>query len=107
MKLKDALAYCLYPIYNWLAIHDAPIFILDLFLPILTTTTWEELLEKEIEGTKIYDSAEELLEDLHTAWNTYNFTFCNTCSHGMSYIELNFSSTSDNNSWYYITSDSS
>ena len=35
MDFKDTLAYRIYPIYNWLAIHNVPEKVLDLFTPIL------------------------------------------------------------------------
>jgi len=65
MKLSDTLAYCLYPVYNFLAIHNAPLCILDLFLPILITAKWKETLIKELENVKIYTSVDDLINDLH------------------------------------------
>jgi len=64
MNLSNAAIHCLYPIYNWLAWHNAPLFILDLFLPILTTTSWEEALIRELEDGKTFETFEEFIEDL-------------------------------------------
>lgn len=35
MDFENSLAYIAYPFYNWLAIHDAPEKVLDMFTPIL------------------------------------------------------------------------
>ena len=59
------LPYALYPIYNWLAVHDAPLFILDLFLPILTTETWKQALQNEIKNAKVFKTVNDFLADLH------------------------------------------
>jgi len=66
MDLSNSLAYVLYPIYNQLAIHDAPLFILDLFLPILTTSSWEEALRKDMKGAKTFENIDDLFRDLRT-----------------------------------------
>lgn len=35
LDFKNSLAYRIYPVYSWLAIHGAPEKILDMFIPIL------------------------------------------------------------------------
>ncbi len=100
VKLKDATIHCLYKIYCKL--WAAPTLVLDLFLPILTTTTWKELLEKEMEGA-----------NLRSAWSSYrliqqkyDFTFYDTSDNYNAYVTVNFDPTSDNGYWYYFTTDS-
>lgn len=65
MNFSNSLAYVLYPIYNQLAIHDAPLFVLDLFLPILTTMAWEDALRQEMRDTKTFETVDDFLRDLH------------------------------------------
>ena len=65
MNFKNALACRLYPLYNQLAIHDAPLFILDLFLPILTTEKWYNVLRREMETAETFETIEDLLASLH------------------------------------------
>lgn len=64
MNIIDAVPYVLYSIYNQLAIHNAPLFVLDLFLPILTTASWEESLRKEMKNAKTFETWESLLVEL-------------------------------------------
>lgn len=39
MMFDDAMTLVMYNIYNWLAIHGAPAWVLDLFIPFLCHTT--------------------------------------------------------------------
>ena len=99
MKFSEALAFCLYKIYNQLAIRDAPVFVLDLFLPILTTASWKESLRREMEGAKAFNTLEELLEDLRgttlTSEKTH-YTYADTSSNNSFWITCNFDCTSNN-----------
>lgn len=112
MNFSDACAYCLHKVYNQLAIHDAPLFVLDLFLPILTTETWKEALQNEIKDAKVFNSLEELFDDLHNTGTVltsekHSYTFNNTSSNAFSFITFNFDCTSNNGTWLYGSTDES
>ena len=65
MNFNNSIAYVMYKFYNQLGIHDAPIFILDLFLPILTTCSWKEAIYKDMQDSETFNTLDEFLKDLH------------------------------------------
>ena len=128
MNFSNTCAYCLYKIYNQLAIHNAPLFVLDLFLPILTTETWKEALQNEIKNAKVFKTVDEFLSDLHESRKltgkiltsekiTFSFndgndnTFYNLSLDGnntniLSWVTCNLNCTSNNGFWFYGNTDS-
>ena len=100
MNFIESARFVLYKIYNQLAIRDAPLFILDLFLPILTTTTWKEALQREMKDAKTFNTIEELLADLHEHRESVvltsekvTYTFNNASSNQPSWVTFNFDCT--------------